>query len=736
MPKTPRAEPRRPAWSPLAFHGARWIWVVALAALIRLAFPSGNAHIAPLLEPGDVAERDVVAPFSFVVNKSDVELAREANELARAARPIYEFQPRAYDSATAAVRAFFSGIGAAVPRGATAIVAAAREHDIMLTAREAAYLRDSTRREALAAALDTLLARTLGQGVSAAGALQVEDAPELIVRRSGTELAVPREAVASYAEYLAAARALHPDRGSSAGDAAYLKLVGHFFRPTLALNRVESERRRDELRRSVDRSKYLVRGGDRIVAAHEVVTTDQHEQVVALHDELLRRGAATSRSMGGVVGPLLRDLLLVSIFWVLLLFYRRETYTNLRQVGVIAALFAIVILGAAAVARAQPAHPELIPLPLAAVMLTVLFNGRVSMIAALIVAFVIGSQPVFHDTPALFLCAVGGVTAALSVRSLRRRSHLYLAVLVVGLGYLVAAVVLGLTGDWSLPAIGTRAVLGVFNGTVSASLALLLLPQAESVTRITTDLTLLELSDQSHPLLRRLSLEAPGTYAHSIAMANLVEAACHRVGANGLLGRVGCYFHDVGKLTNPQYFVENQTRANPHDRLPAARSAEIIKSHVTEGLRLAQEARLPSVVCAFIPEHHGTAEISYFLDRARRQGETGARSAQYRYPGPRPRSIETAVAMLADSVEAALRVLDDVTPERIGEVIDHIVRSKLSAGQLDEAPLTLQQIEEIKLEFRRMLTGMYHGRIDYPEAGGGISAEWQGGRVARPSFGL
>ncbi len=736
MPKTPRADPPPPAWRRAGYHAARWVWVLGLAALAQVAFPTGNAHIAPLLEPGDVAARDVVAPFSFVVNKSDADLAQEANELARAARPIYEFQPRAYDSATASVRGLFIAVAAAAPRGPTAVISAAREFDIMLTTREAAYLRDDTRRAALARALDTLLVRTLGQGVTAAGALQVEDSPEVIVRRSGAEVALSREAIPSYGEYLAAAQGIHPDRNSSAGDAAYLKLAGHFFRPTLALNRVESERRRDELRRSVDRSKYLVRGGDRIVAAHEVVTSDQHEQLVALHDELLRRGAATSRSMGGLVGPLLRDVLLLGIFWVLLLFYRRETYSQLRQVGVIAVLFAIVILGAAAVARLQPTHPELIPLPLAAVMLTVLFNGRVSMIAALIMAFVIGSQTVFHDSPALFFCVMGGVTAALSVRSLRRRSHLYLAVLVVGLGYLVAAVVLGLAADWSLSAIGTRAVLGVFNGTVSASLALLLLPQAEAVTRITTDLTLLELSDQSHPLLRRLSLEAPGTYAHSIAMANLVEAACHRVGANGLLGRVGCYFHDVGKLGNPQYFAENQTRANPHDRLPAARSAEIIKSHVTDGLRLAQEARLPAVVCAFIPEHHGTAEISYFLDRARRQGEATARSAQYRYPGPRPQSIETAVAMLADSVEAALRVLDDVTPERIGEVIDHIVRAKLAAGQLDEAPLTLQQIEQIKLEFRRMLTGMYHGRIDYPEAGGGISSEWQGGRVARPSFGL
>ena len=720
----------------IGFPAGRWVWVLGLAALTVAAFPRGWRDVAPSLEAGDVADRDVVAPFSFVVSKSDEEVAREAEELARSARPIYQFEERAYDSAAAAVRAFFAAIAAAAPRGPEGLREAARAHGLELSGHEAEYLARASRREPVARALNALLDPTLAAGVTAPGVMQAEQAAEVIVRRRGAETAVRRDSVVGYSQYLERARAIHPDRSSSVGDATYLKLVGHFFHPTLRYDQVASERRRDELRRSVDRSKYVVRTGDRIVGAHQIVTREQAERLAALHQELVRRGAATSRSLGGLVGPLVQNALLFGIFWVLMLFYRRETYAEVRQVGTIAVLFGLVVVGAAAVARALPGHPELIPLPFAAVMLTVLFNGRVSMIAALILSFVIGVQPAFHDTPALFLCAVGGVTAALSVRALRRRTQLYVAVLVVGVGYLVAALVLGLTGDWSLRTVGGLAVLGVVNGIVSTALALWLLPVPEGVTRITTDLTLLELSDQSHPLLRRLSLEAGGTYAHSIAMANLVEAGCARVGANGLLGRVGCYFHDVGKLGNPQFFVENQTRTNPHDRLPAHRSAEIIKAHVTDGIRLAEEARLPAVVRAFIPEHHGTAEITYFLDRARRQGETGARGGTYRYPGPRPRSVETAIAMLADSVEASLRVLEDLTPERIAEAIDHIVRTKLASGQLDEAPITLQQIELVKEEFQRTLTGMYHNRIDYPESGGGISSSWQAGRASRPSAGL
>ena len=333
----------------------------------------------------------------------------------------------------------------------------------------------------------------------------------------------------------------------------------------------------------------------------------------------------------------------------------------------------------------------------------------------------------FRSVPALFLCLIGGVTAALSVRALRSRSNFYAPVLIIAAGYLMGALALGLSGGWPIAEIGLRGLLGALNGLVSAGLTFFLLPVAESVTHITTDLTLLELSDPSRPLLRRLSLEAPGTYAHSVAMANLVEAACNRIGANGLLGRVGCYYHDIGKVKNPLYFVENQIPGNnPHDRLKPVQSAQIIKAHVIDGLALAAEAQLPDAVAAFIPQHHGTSEITYFLDKAKKIDGGQARNPDdFVYPGPKPRSMETAIAMIADSVEAALRVLEDLTPQKIEEAIDHIVKTKVNAGQLDEAPLTLRQIEEVKAAFLLVLSGMYHNRIDYPESSGGIGAAWQ-----------
>jgi len=709
------------------YHAARWIWVPFMALVAHAAFPSSAADVAPLLEPGARADKEIIAPFNFVVNKSEDELQRESEELAASAKPIYEFRQRVYDSSATSMAAFFSAADAAAGQSTQAIIHAAADFGVALTPQEGSYLAKSAKRRALQQALDKLFDRTLAQGVTGPGVLQVEQSRELIVRRGATESSVQRDQVLTWGQYLNRAKQLNPDPSSSVADVLYLKLARQFFRPTLTLNQAETERRRNELRGSVDPSKYIVRAGDRIVAPNEVVTNDTHERLLALHQELLRRGAATTYSIRGVVGPLLHDMLILSIFWVLLLFYRRETYRDPRQVALLAALFSVLLLQAGIVARSYPTHPEIVFMPFVAMMATVLFNGRVSMIAAMILAIVVGLQPVFHDVPALFLCLIGGVTAALSVRTLRSRSNFYAPVLIIAGGYLVGALALGLSSGWPIEEIALRGLLGAVNGLVSAGLTFFLLPVAESVTHITTDLTLLELSDPSRPLLRRLSLEAPGTYAHSVAMANLVEAACNRIGANGLLGRVGCYYHDVGKVKNPMYFVENQIPGNnPHDRLKPLQSALIIKAHVTDGLALAAEAKLPDSVAAFIPEHHGTTEITYFLDKAKKtDGGQPRNPADFTYPGPRPRSMETAIAMIADSVEAALRVLDDLTPQKIEEAIDHIVRTKVNAGQLDEAPLTLQQIEQVKQAFLLVLSGMYHNRIDYPESSGGIGATWQ-----------
>jgi cyclic-di-AMP phosphodiesterase PgpH len=298
----------------------------------------------------------------------------------------------------------------------------------------------------------------------------------------------------------------------------------------------------------------------------------------------------------------------------------------------------------------------------------------------------------------------------------QRRTKTWHFIAIVSSAYIAAAVTMGLMRARSVAEIGLSMGWGVTNAVVASLLAIGFLPLLEAFTRITTDQTLLELSDLNRKLLKRLSLEAPGTYAHTIAVANLTEAAANAIGANGLLARVGTYYHDIGKLVKPQYYIENQPRGrNPHDKLKPSMSAAIIRSHVMEGLKLADQDRLPEAVKRFIPEHHGTQQISFFYNRARElDPDAQLNSADFNYPGPKPQIKETAILMLADTVESATRVLADPTPSRIREMVDRLVTQKIAEGQLDQSPLTLREIDEIKESLASVLTGMYHHRVDYP----------------------
>ena len=243
-----------PTQDTVRYHLVRWVWVPALALVAQIAFPSSSADVAPLLEPGAQSDKEIVAPFNFVVNKSEDELQREAEELAATAKPIYEFRQHAYDSTATTMAAFFSAVDAAADQGPQAIIHAASDYGVPLTPQEAAYLSKGGKRRPLEQALDRLSDRTLAQGVTGPGVLQSEQSRELIVRRGSTESSVQRDQVLTFAQYLNRAKQLHPDAGSSVGDVLYLKLVRQFFRPTLIPKPLETERRRNELRGSVDPS--------------------------------------------------------------------------------------------------------------------------------------------------------------------------------------------------------------------------------------------------------------------------------------------------------------------------------------------------------------------------------------------------------------------------------------------------------------------------------------------------
>jgi putative nucleotidyltransferase with HDIG domain len=256
------------------------------------------------------------------------------------------------------------------------------------------------------------------------------------------------------------------------------------------------------------------------------------------------------------------------------------------------------------------------------------------------------------------------------------------------------------------------------SGILASALASMLLPALESLFKITTDIRLLELSNLNAPILRRLSVEAPGTYHHSLMVATLAENAAESIGANPLLARVASYYHDVGKVLKPEYFVENQSHgSNVHEELSPSMSCLVISAHVKEGVQMAKDLGLPQRIRDMIPQHHGTRVMSYFYRKAKESvaGENKEiLEADFRYPGPKPLSKEAAILMLGDSVEAASRTLTDPDPEQIREMIDRLVEAVIGDGQLDDCDITLREIQLIKESFFKILTGIFHHRIDYP----------------------
>ena len=309
---------------------------------------------------------------------------------------------------------------------------------------------------------------------------------------------------------------------------------------------------------------------------------------------------------------------------------------------------------------------------------------------------------------------ISGCIASMLVLGARKRSVVIRSGVIIGI---VQVILLMFAANFNFY-YPFRYVLALLNGICCGVIVIGVLPVFEYLFRTVTNISLLELADFNHPLLQRLIMEAPGTYHHSLIVGNLAEAACRAIKANALLARIGAYYHDIGKLDKSEYFIENQdVHGNKHDALSPAMSKMVIMSHVKEGVELANKYNLNPKIVEFIAQHHGNSLVYYFYRRALEhlEEEQQVKEEGFRYPGPKPNTKETAVVLLADSVEAATRSLKDPGPAKIEEVVHKVINNKFIDGQLDECELTLRDLEKISAVFIRILSGIYHSRITYPE---------------------
>ncbi|UCC96012.1 MAG: HDIG domain-containing protein [Candidatus Omnitrophota bacterium] len=353
-----------------------------------------------------------------------------------------------------------------------------------------------------------------------------------------------------------------------------------------------------------------------------------------------------------------------------------------------------------------------------AILVTLLFdNLEFSLLFALFISFLGGSidGANFNLGVSLFM---GSLVAACISYRIRRRFQVIKAGILAGVvQFLIAFLMEREQSFFVLNNLDFNLFkICISNGFISSIVVLGLLPIFEYIFKVVTNISLLELSDFNHPLLRRLILEAPGTYQHSLVVANLSEAAAETINANSLLARVGAYYHDIGKMLKPNYFVENLvTYRDVHKDLKPSMSKLIIVNHVKEGVELAKKHRLNPKIVDFVTQHHGRSLVYYFYQKAKEHEPGAEHEEEYRYPGPRPQSKETAIVLLADTIEALSRTLDEPTPSRIEEMVRDVVKKRFMEGELDETNLTLKDLEKITQSFIRTLCAIFHTRINYPK---------------------
>ncbi len=510
--------------------------------------------------------------------------------------------------------------------------------------------------------------------------------------------------------------------------AQMLGFLDHLVTANLFYNEAETYARRAAAAARVAPIENHIKAGKTIVRNGEEVTPLVMVQLGVLRN-LLKSGSLA----GQLAGYFLFVAAFLYCLWRYLVHYRHRPRNIRRQtlliLIVLVEVFLVVrlltgladLLGEriSAVAFHGPFYLYyLIPFAFAGMLVALLADVHLGIITSMVVASLSGLF--FGDIYIATFAMLGSLGGVYSVHQYRDRAAILTAGLTVGLVNAVTILAIDFLrqAPLNLSSISLRALYGLMGGALASALASLLLPTLESLFKITTDIRLLELSNLNTPALRKLAVEAPGTYHHSLMVGTLGEAAAEAIGANPLLVRVGAYYHDLGKMFKPEYFVENQVFGmNKHESLSPSMSCLIIASHVKDGIEIARDIRLAPDIRDLIPQHHGTRIMTYFYRKAldAMNGKSHEiREADFRYPGPRPQTKEAAILMMADSVEAASRTLTDPSPAQIRGMIERLADSILADNQFDECDITMREIDLIKESIFKILTGLYHRRLDYP----------------------
>jgi len=714
-------------------RGIRYMIFIILVLLITLMFPQGQTPQFADMVDGSISTRRIVAPFSFEILKTEDEYNNDIKKAVEKVYPVF-LKKNNFKEIKSRIDDFFNEIYRARyeyqrshTRGLALIDSLTVKYPIgsksdklwsmFIKVDKGFKKRDIQKLQEL---MINIIRDILAVGVLSVDKQSIDNSNHsILIASGGTEKVYPLQDYYDMSEALpkAAERftALYTDNIEMAR--AGYKLASYFIRPNLIYLKRLHEERMQEARATVPRSSGFVYQNEKIVDRNERITADIRKKLVSLATVTAekRKQEGGLKSITPFIGRMFFVFSLLMIFGLFLKSDKPDIFKDTKLM-ILVALIILLVATMTFVIHSLNVSEYLVPTALGPMLLTTLFGLNVGFMSSAVLSLLVGGVwgNEFNFTVISFIVGIVGV---ITIKRVRDRRQLVLVIVYLIGAYSFSIIFMGFLRAIHYKMIFHQLPFSAFTGLITPVVAYGLLPLIELVFGVTTDFSILELSDLNHPLLKRLSLAAPGTYYHSINVGNLAEAAAQAIKANSLLARVGSYYHDVGKIEKSEYFIENQKGVkNPHEKLAPRMSALILANHVKRGLELAEEYKLPRRIKDIIAQHQGTSLMTYFYNKAKEEKQDGLSEEDYRYSGPRPQTKEAAIVMLADSVEAASRSLKDPSHSRLKGLVGKIVDQKFREGELNESPLTLRDLERIKDGFLKILAGIYHTRVEYPAA--------------------
>lgn len=704
----------------------RWLIAVATCAALVSVIYIGKIPYGGQPQVGKVADRDIYAPLDFSFNAGvNTEKTEELRKnAALLVRDVYDIDTGVYENAKQNIKILFDTIkevkAAEKLSPEDRLTKLKSVNKLELTDSDHKALLGSSESENTEAMLLTQLDAIFSQGILSTEEkdyLKKQDRTVIRVRNPAAKIEYDVEIknlkTTSDTQNLSSSFFVDSPITDGKLKSAMRDIITAVISANLKSNVAETANRREKAITSVLPQEKLIDivQGELIIKRGERVTPFH----VAKFEALRAASVSEQKFALSILGISFIVVALVIMAALYLKYYEPAIYSNNRRLFLIAFMIVVITaIGKAIFISSGP--PYFVPVAIVPILIGLLLGVRPALVTAVVLSFLAGLvMGERFDSTLIFIA--GSVVGIYSIKAVRKRSQLFKAGVVVGVTSAVCVVGLGILNNLESNVIFKDASMFLMNGVAVGIIIVGTLHIFESLFKITTNISLLELADPNNPLLKELILKAPGTYHHSLIVGNLAEAACDAIGANGLLARVGSYYHDIGKVEKSEYFSENQPISeSQHDKLAPTMSSLIIINHVKDGLEKAKRGGLNSALTDFIEQHHGTGLIYYFYQRALESIEDLNKLEEegFRYPGPKPQTKETAIVHLADSVEAASRTLQNPTPANLEELVRRIINNKFIDAQLDECDLTLKDLNIIAANFTKVLTGVYHTRVQYP----------------------